>query len=137
MLTIAELKAMPSSDYMCEAQLEFFRTLLIEQKKEIAERIEECKQVISSQERECDDLDKAMGEEEMRLRLRIADRESKLLRKIDQSLSRIREGDYGYCNVSGEPIGIERLLIRPTATMCAEEKRRSEMIERHFAEDRE
>ncbi|MCH2099583.1 MAG: TraR/DksA C4-type zinc finger protein, partial [Pseudomonadales bacterium] len=87
---------------------------------------------LAEHERETDELDRALSEEENRLRLRIADRESKLLPKIDEALERITLGDYGYCEETGEPIGVERLLLRPTATLCAEAKARQERMERNF-----
>jgi len=68
----------------------------------------------------------------MHLKLRILDRESKLLPKIDEALKRIDDGSYGYCVNTGEPIGIERLLVRPTALFCAEEKNRQEKIEKAY-----
>ncbi len=76
--------------------------------------------------------DRASSEEQSNLALRIVDREQKLLPKIRQSLERIRLGDYGYCQESGEPIGIPRLLARPTAEYCAEVKALKEIKEHHF-----
>ena len=66
------------------------------------------------------------------MNLRFLDRQTKLLPKIDDAIKRINTGDFGYCAVTGEPIGVRRLLLRPTATLCAEEKQRQERQERNF-----
>lgn len=132
MLTEKQIKRAPKKDYMNEAQLAFFKDRLLELKKETIGHIEEARLRLSEHERETDELDRALSEEENRLRLRIADRESKLLPKIDEALERIVTGEYGYCEETGEPIGVERLLLRPTATLCAEAKARQERMERNF-----
>ncbi|MEE4298170.1 MAG: RNA polymerase-binding protein DksA [Pseudomonadales bacterium] len=132
MLTEKQIKRAPKKDYMNEAQLEFFKERLLELKQETIGHIEEARQRLAEHERETDELDRALSEEENRLRLRIADRESKLLPKIDEALERIASGEYGYCEETGEPIGVERLLLRPTATLCAEAKARQERMERNF-----
>ena len=125
MLTEKQIRRAPKKDYMNEAQLEFFKNHLLELKRETISHIDEARQRLADANRETDELDRALTEEENRLRLRIADRESKLLPKIDEALKRIEEGEYGWCEETGEPIGIERLLLRPTATLCAEAKARS------------
>lgn len=79
-----------------------------------------------------DDADLAQYEEESRMTLCIVERETRLLRNIDMALERIRTGDYGYCLVSGESIGIARLLIRPTAEYCTEIKNQMEQREIHY-----
>ena len=117
---------------MNEAQLEFFKNHLLELKRETISHIDEARERLADANRETDELDRALTEEENRLRLRIADRESKLLPKIDEALKRIEEGEYGWCEETGEPIGIERLLLRPTATLCAEAKARQERLERNY-----
>lgn len=132
MLTEKQIRRAPKKDYMNEAQLEFFKNHLLELKRETISHIEEARQRLADANRETDELDRALTEEENRLRLRIADRESKLLPKIDEALKRIEEGEYGWCEETGEPIGIERLLLRPTATLCAEAKARQERLERNF-----
>jgi DnaK suppressor protein len=132
MLTEKQILRAPKKDYMNDAQLEFFRARLIDLRKETIGHIEEARARLADAQRETDELDRALSEEENRLRLRIADRESKLLPKIDAALKRIESGDYGWCEETGEPIGVERLLLRPTATLCAEAKARQERMERNF-----
>ena len=130
--TEAQIRKAAASRYMNEDQLEFFKERLINMKKELRQHLENERTELSKQSRECDDLDRAQVEEEIHLRLRILDRESKLLPKIDEAIKRIDEGSYGYCINTGEAIGIERLLVRPTALFCAEEKSRQERIEKAY-----
>ncbi|MEG3591744.1 MAG: RNA polymerase-binding protein DksA [Pseudomonadota bacterium] len=117
---------------MNKAQLGFFKDRLVQMKVDLEQHLEKAKSELIDREREADDLDRAQAEEGIHLKLRILDRESKLLPKIDESLKRIEEGSYGYCEATGEPIGIERLLVRPTAMFCAEEKNRQEQIEKAY-----
>jgi DnaK suppressor protein len=135
-LTEARLLRMPEKDYMNTQQREFFRQRLLELKRETQESIEAIKQDIAHGERESDELDRAHAEEENRQRMRIAERHYFLLRKIDKSLLRIAEGSYGYCEITGDAIGLQRLLLRPTAELCAEEKARQELLERNFSQQR-
>ena len=130
--TEAKIKKAAASRYMNQDQLDFFKDKLINMKKELRDHLENERSELSKQSRECDDLDRAQIEEEIHLRLRILDRESKLLPKIDEAIKRIEEGSYGYCTNTGEAIGIERLLVRPTALFCAEEKNRQERIEKAY-----
>lgn len=132
MLTQEQLLAAPDDEYMNDAQLEFFRTLLQEQADEVRASLKEARETLATFENEPDELDKASIEEERRMNLRFLDRQTKLLPKIDDSIKRINSGDFGYCAVTGEPIGVRRLLLRPTATLCAEEKQRQERQERNF-----
>lgn len=132
MLTQEQLLAAPEEDYMNEAQREFFRDLLQTQAQEVRESLQAAREQLASFENEPDELDKAAIEEERRMALRFLDRQTKLLPKIDQAIKRIDNNDFGYCEVTGEPIGIKRLLLRPTATLCAEEKQRQEMKERNY-----
>lgn len=132
MLTEAQIRRAPKKHYMNKEQLEFFRGLLKEQKVEAENHLLEAKGNLSHAGRENDDLDKAQIEEENRLMLRIVERETKLMRKIEFALRRMHTGEYGYCEVTGEAIGVERLLIRPTATMSADEKLLQEQMERNF-----
>ena len=131
-LTESKIKRAAASKYMNADQLEFFKERLINQKNELKSHLENVRNELSKQSRECDELDRAQIEEEIHLRLRILDRESKLLPKIDEALKRIEDGSYGYCINTGEPIGIERLLVRPTALFSAEEKNRQEKIEKAY-----
>lgn len=122
----------PAEDYMNEAQLALFKKLLIELHDSTKERIKKFKDQISSPMELSDDSDRATWEEQCALSLRIVDREQKLLPKIQQALERIRLGEYGYCKESGEPIGIQRLLLRPTAEYCVDIKVLKEIKENSF-----
>lgn len=130
MLTEKQLLKASEKNYMNEEQLEFFRQRLLEQRKEIENDIERARDELSNGTNEADELDRATAEEERWLSLRISEREGKLLRKIDEALQRIEDGEYGYCEDTGDPIGIPRLLARPTATLSAEAKTRREQLEK-------
>lgn len=131
-ITEEELLAMPEQDYMNDAQISFFRQLLLDERREVEQQLANLREQMSYREREADELDQALLEEENRHRLRMVDRNSQLISKIQKTLELINEGEYGYCRVSGEPIGLRRLLLRPTADLCAEEKARQESRESHF-----
>jgi DnaK suppressor protein len=138
MLTEEKLRKMPAKEYMNKEQLEFFEQRLLDLRKQTEAHIEEVKQQLAHYEFEPDDNDRASLEEERATMLRIIERESKLLPKIVYSLKQIKEGHYGFCEETGEPIGIERLLLRPTATLSTEAKSLSEAKERHYSDlDRE
>ncbi|MDZ7747463.1 MAG: RNA polymerase-binding protein DksA [Halofilum sp. (in: g-proteobacteria)] len=128
--TEEEILKAPEDDYMNEEQLEFFRQRLMAQRDEIENDIARARSELSTGENEPDELDRASAEEERWLSLRISEREGKLLRKIDEALQRIDDGEYGYCEDTGDPIGIPRLLARPTATLSAEAKTRREQLEK-------
>lgn len=132
----AQLLKMPHSEYMNEAQLAFFTQLLLTQKRQASEHIESIKQEIAAPSHDADELDRATTEDENRQRMRIAEREYLLIRKIDKALERIRHKDYGYCEASGVEIGLERLLARPTTEFSADEKARLEEVERCFSKQR-
>lgn len=121
-LTEEQIKKAPEEDYMNNDQLQFFRHRLIELYEITSARIDDAKLQMANPPEINDEVDRAAWEEECSIALRIVDREQKLLPKIKQSLERIRRGEYGYCLESDEPIGIPRLLARPTAEYCAEVK---------------
>ncbi|MCY7308968.1 MAG: RNA polymerase-binding protein DksA [Rhodoferax sp.] len=134
-LTDAELLAMPDSEYMNEKQMAAFRLKLTTLKQEIlnsagetTEHLREDTVVVP------DPADRATIEEEHALELRTRDRERKLLKKIEQSIDRIDSGDYGYCDETGEPIGVGRLLARPTATLSLEAQQRRELKQKMFGD---
>jgi DnaK suppressor protein len=134
-LTEPELMAMPESEYMGEKQLEFFRAKLqalkddlLSNAGETTEHLREDTSIVP------DPADRATIEEEHALELRTRDRERKLLKKISQSIGRIDAGDYGYCDETGEPIGLGRLLARPTATLSLEAQQRREMKQKMFGD---
>jgi DnaK suppressor protein len=134
-LTEPELLAMPESEYMNDKQLDFFRARLqalkddlLSNAGETTEHLREDTSIVP------DPADRATIEEEHALELRTRDRERKLLKKISQSLGRIEAGDYGYCDETGEPIGLGRLLARPTATLSLEAQQRRELKQKMFGD---
>ena len=134
-LTDAEVLAMPDGEYMNDTQMAFFRLKLSQLKQDIlnsagetTEHLREDTVVVP------DPADRATIEEEHALELRTRDRERKLLKKIEQSISRIDAGDYGYCDETGEPIGVGRLLARPTATLSLEAQQRRELKQKMFGD---
>lgn len=129
-LTKQELLAAPEDEYMSEAQLEYFRALLQAERQALLDAARETTQHLQENEVAADWTDRATVEEEHALELRVRDRERKLLKKIEQSIRRIDDGSYGWCEETGEPIGIPRLLARPTASLCLEAQERHEAIER-------
>lgn len=132
LLTEEQILAAPEQDYMNDDQLEFFRNLLLELHEYTLNRIEEAKKQMTVSHDSSDPSDLASWAEQSSIALRIVDREQKLLPKIKQSLERIRLGEYGYCEETGEPIGIPRLLARPTAEYGAEVKSLREMKEGQY-----
>ena len=132
MTTEKQLLAQPKKNYMNDEQHAFFIEKLTTLREEIKAHTASIMSELSEQEHEFDELDIATMQEENRMRLRLLDRERKLLPKIEKSLANIADGSYGYCAETGEPIGLPRLLIRPTATLCAEEKNRQEHIEKGY-----
>ncbi|WP_114417097.1 RNA polymerase-binding protein DksA [Marinospirillum perlucidum] len=135
-LTEQELLAMPADDYMNAQQLQFFRQRLLKEREEVEEHLASVRRDISLPPEQGDETDKASLEEEKALLLRQADRESKLLSKIDKALERIDNDDYGYCEETGDPIGLPRLLLRPTAELSLEAKQLQEEQENHYAKQR-
>jgi len=122
----------PESDYMNADQLDFFRRVLVGLHDSTRVRIQEAKDQMSTPISESDPNDRASSEEQSIIALRVVEREQRLLPKIQQSLERIRLGTYGYCLESDEPIGIPRLLARPTAEYCAEVKTLKEIKEHQY-----
>ena len=114
-LTEAELLKMSDKDYMNAAQLDFFRQKLLTLKEDILKNASETTEHLRENILVPDPADRATIEEEHALELRTRDRERKLLKKVEQALGRIESGDYGWCEETGEPIGLNRLIARPTA----------------------
>ena len=134
-LSDAELIAMPDSEYMNDVQMAAFRLKLVELKVgilsnagETTEHLREDTSVMP------DPADRATIEEEHALELRTRDRERKLLKKIEQAITRIDANEYGYCDETGEPIGVGRLLARPTATLSLEAQQRRELKQKMFGD---
>jgi DnaK suppressor protein len=128
----------PSEDepYMSEQQLNYFRVLLLEWKKSILTASEFTLQSLQDGPiREPDLNDRASSETDWGIELRTRDRQRKLIAKIDAALRRIDEGEYGWCEVTGEPIGINRLIARPIATMTVEAQQAHERREKVSRDD--
>lgn len=134
-LTDAEVLAMPDSEYMNAKQIEFFRTKLEGLKDEVLSNAGETTEHLREDTTIVPDpADRATIEEEHALELRTRDRERKLLKKIMQSIARLDSGDYGYCDETGEPIGLGRLIARPTATLSLEAQQRRELKQKMFGD---
>ena len=134
-LTDADVLAMPDGEYMNDVQLAFFRRKLqllkadmLANAGETTEHLREDTVVVP------DPADRATIEEEHALELRTRDRERKLLKKIEQAIARIDSGDYGYCEETGEPIGVGRLMARPTASLSLEAQQRRELKQKMFGD---
>ena len=134
-LTDAEVIAMPDNEYMNDTQMAFFRLKLVQLKNEVLSNASETTEHLREDTVVVPDpADRATIEEEHALELRTRDRERKLLKKIEQSIHRIDGGDYGYCDETGEPIGVARLLARPTATLSLEAQERRELKQKMFGD---
>ena len=131
-LTEAELLKMSEKDYMNAAQLEFFKTKLLTLKADLLMHASETTEHLRENVLVPDPADRATIEEEHALELRTRDRERKLLKKVEQSLESIESGDYGWCEETGEPIGVPRLLARPTANLSLEAQERRELRQKLF-----
>jgi DnaK suppressor protein len=134
-LTDQDVQAMPDSEYMNDLQLAYFRRKLAQLRAdmlanagETTEHLREDTVVVP------DPADRATIEEEHALELRTRDRERKLLKKIEQAINRIDSGDYGYCEETGEPIGVGRLMARPTASLSLEAQQRRELKQKMFGD---
>ena len=134
-LSDAEVMAMPDSEYMNDQQMAFFRLKLVQLKQDILNSADETTEHLREETVIVPDpADRATIEEEHALELRTRDRERKLLKKIEQSIGRIDAGDYGFCDETGEPIGVGRLLARPTATLSLEAQQRRELKQKMFGD---
>ncbi|MGA2551011.1 MAG: RNA polymerase-binding protein DksA [Burkholderiaceae bacterium] len=133
-LSEEEILRAPEKDYMNPAQLDFFRHRLQAMEQDILRNAGETTEHLRETIIVPDPADRATIEEEHALELRTRDRERKLLKKIQQSIARIDSGDYGYCEETGDPIGIPRLLARPTATLSLEAQERREMKQKMYGE---
>jgi len=119
--------------YMGQKQLEHFEEILMSWKRELMDEVDRTVHHMQDEAANFPDPnDRATQESEFGLELRTRDRERKLLRKIDSALARIEDGSYGFCDETGEEIGLKRLEARPVATLCLEAQERREMAERQF-----
>ncbi|MGE4410539.1 MAG: RNA polymerase-binding protein DksA [Sphingomonadales bacterium] len=126
----------PDEEFMNPLQLEYFRRRLLDWKKEILAEAEGTLAVLQNEPlREPDMNDRASSETDWSIELRTRDRQRKLISKIDAALRRIDEGEYGYCEVTGEPISLGRLEARPIATMTLEAQERHERQEKVSRDD--
>jgi DnaK suppressor protein len=133
-LTEDEIRAMSDDDYMNPAQLAFFRAKLQQLEKDLLKNAGETTEHLRETVLVPDPADRATIEEEHALELRTRDRERKLLKKVQQSLASIDTGDYGWCEETGEPIGIPRLIARPTATLSLEAQQRRELKQKLYGD---
>ncbi|MCR5876010.1 RNA polymerase-binding protein DksA [Phenylobacterium sp. J426] len=128
----------PSEDeeFMNERQLEYFKQKLLKWKEDILRESRETLSHLQSEtENHADVADRASSETDRALELRTRDRQRKLISKIDEALRRIEDGSYGYCEETGEPIGVSRLEARPIATLSLEAQERHERRERVHRDD--
>ena len=136
--TILPPDYVPSADeeYMNDMQVEYFRQKLLNWKKSLLNQsqytLEDLRQGGLNQP---DDIDRASLETDKALDLRTKDRARKLISKIDDALKRIEDGTYGYCEETGEPIGLERLEARPVATLSIEAQERHERMEKTYDDE--
>ena len=133
-LTEDAILKMSEDDYMNDVQLEFFRDRLRQMERDIRNNAGETTEHLRETVIVPDPADRATIEEEHALELRTRDRERKLLKKIEQALAQIDSGDYGYCEETGDPIGIPRLLARPTATLSLEAQQRRELRQKLYGD---
>jgi DnaK suppressor protein len=133
-LSEEEIRAMSDKDYMNAAQLAFFKARLQQLERDLLKNAGETTEHLRETVLVPDPADRATIEEEHALELRTRDRERKLLKKVQQSLASIEAGDYGWCEETGEPIGIPRLIARPTATLSLEAQQRRELKQKLYGD---
>lgn len=133
-LTAEEMLKMPDDDYMNAQQLEFFRRRLTDLEKELRANADQTTVNLRETTVVPDPADRATIEEEHALELRTRDRERKLLKKVQAAIKRIDDGDYGYCEETGDPIGVARLMARPTATLSLEAQQRRELKQKMYGD---
>ena len=129
-------KPSKKEEYMCEKHLEYFRQKLLDWRSELVKESSFTLQDLKENNLNEPDLnDRASNEADQSLELRTRDRMRKLIKKINQALDRIENGTYGYCEETGEPIGLGRLEARPVATLCIEAQERHERKEKTQADE--
>jgi DnaK suppressor protein len=133
-LTDDEIRAMGDDDYMNPAQLAFFKAKLQQLERDLLKNAGETTEHLRETVLVPDPADRATIEEEHALELRTRDRERKLLKKVQQSIAAIDSGEYGWCEETGEPIGIPRLIARPTATLSLEAQQRRELKQKLYGD---
>ena len=131
-----EYRPTEDEEFMNERQLEYFKQKLLNWKEEILRESQQTLTHLQSETENHPDLaDRASSETDRALGLRTRDRQRKLICKIDEALRRIEDGSYGYCEETGEPIGVARLDARPIATLSLEAQERHERRERVHRDD--
>ena len=133
-LTAEEILKMPEDDYMNAQQLEFFRRRLTDLEKELRANADQTTVNLRETTVVPDPADRATIEEEHALELRTRDRERKLLKKVQAAIKRSDDGDYGFCEETGDPIGVARLMARPTATLSLEAQQRRELKQKMYGD---
>ena len=133
-LTEEEILKAPEKDYMNEAQLLFFKKQLIELRDQLLQNADDTGEHLRENEITTDPSDRATLEEEYTLELRTRDRERKLLKKVDKVIRMVDDGSFGWCEETGEPIGLARLIARPTATLSIEAQERRERMQKLFGD---
>ena len=132
---IDKYKSKKGEKYMSKKQLNHFELILLTWKTQLEQ---EADKTVNHMQREsinyADPNDRASQESDFGLELRTRDRERKLQKKIQQSLNRIENGSYGYCEETGEKIGLKRLEARPVATLCLEAQERREITEKQYSD---
>lgn len=124
----------PGEEYMNEKQLAHFRQILVAWKKSLMEEVDRTVDHMKEDATNFSDpADRATQEEEFALELRARDRERKLIRKIEKTIARVDDDDYGYCDACGVEIGLQRLEVRPTAELCIDCKTTQEIKEKQMA----
>lgn len=124
----------PGEEYMNEKQLQYFRSILVAWKKSLMQEVDRTVDHMKEDATNFSDpADRATQEEEFALELRARDRERKLIRKIEKTIARLDEDDYGYCDACGIEIGLQRLEVRPTAELCIDCKTTQEIKEKQMA----
>ncbi|OLS58961.1 TraR/DksA family transcriptional regulator [Pseudomonas putida] len=131
-MTKEKLLAMPADDYMNAEQQAFFSDLLKQMKVETQERIEQSRVTIESLDSPADPADAASVEEERHWLVNAIERDQRLLPQLEMALGRIADDSFGWCDDSGEPIGLKRLLISPTTKYCIEAQERHEQLDKHL-----
>ena len=134
LLTESELMKQPKAEYMSSAQRKFFKHRLLELQTQMRDNADATTEHLRELAVAPDPADRATQEEEHALELRTRDRERKLLKKIESALLRIEDGSYGYCEETGDAIGVPRLLARPTATLTIEAQERRELKQKMYGE---
>ena len=133
-LTEAQVLKQPESDYMSKEQLAFFKEKLVELRGQILHNATDTGEHLRDNEVATDPSDRATQEEEYTLELRTRDRERKLLKKVDKVIRMVDDGSFGWCEETGEPIGLARLIARPTATLSIEAQERRERMQKLFGD---